>query len=127
MITDIIFSYKEKSVSFQSEKVDTCWAALKKDLTYGGVSYLQKKSEYESLVNYDHWMMTTCILVSYVISFGVVYLLIPLLNPTGKTIGMRIIKAERVDRNKLSTLRKKITLLLLIFKFFLVIFVTLFK
>ena len=78
----------------------------KKDLTYNDVSYLQKKSEYESLVNYDHWMMTTCILVSYVLSFGVIYLLIPLLNSTGKTIGMRIIKAERVDRNKLSTLRK---------------------
>ena len=78
----------------------------KKDLTYNNISYLQKKSEYESLVNYDHWMMTTCILVSYVLSYGVIYLLIPLLNSTGKTIGMRIIKAERVDRNKLSTLRK---------------------
>ena len=52
MITDIIFSYKEKSVSFQSEKVDTCWAALKKDLTYGWY-VLFYNSERKSRLNYS--------------------------------------------------------------------------
>ena len=77
-----------------------------KDLTYQGISYNEQKAKYQTLLNADHWIMTTCILIAYAISWAVVHLVIPLCSKTGKTLGMRILKAERVDSKKLSTLRK---------------------
>ena len=77
-----------------------------KDLTYQGISYNEQKAKYQTLLNTDHWIMTTCLLITYVISWSVIHLVIPLISKTGKTLGMRVLKAERVDNKKLSTLKR---------------------
>lgn len=76
------------------------------DLTYQNISYIEKQNEYQNLVNYDHWIMTTCMLLSYLPAWAIIHLVIPLVNKTGKTIGMMILKAERVDYKHLSTFKK---------------------
>ena len=77
-----------------------------KDLSYNNISYNEEKEKYQILLKEDHWVMTTCLLITYVISWSVIHLVIPLISKTGKTIGMRILKAERVDNKKLSTLKR---------------------
>ena len=78
-----------------------------KDLVFNNVSYVKSLEKYQQLQTEDHWIMTICLLITHVLCWGVVYLLIPLLSKTGKTIGMRVCKAERVDYKKLSTFRKR--------------------
>lgn len=79
----------------------------KNDLSYNDISYVQSLQKYQQLQKDDHWIMTTCLLITHVICWAVVHLVIPLCSKTGKTIGMRVCKAERVDYKKLSTFRKR--------------------
>ena len=83
---------------------------LDNDLTYtiDGVeySYITASNRIDSLNNANRWVVSIGSIVAYVIGWGVIYLLIPLISKFGRTPTMMILKAERVGMNNLMILRR---------------------
>lgn len=77
-----------------------------KDLTFNEISYLTSVKNLKNLTDEDHLMMSLSLIISYILSWLIYYMVIPLINSNGKTLAMMIMKAERVDYKHLSLLKR---------------------
>lgn len=66
--------------------------------------------------NYYDILIVTCSYVSFLISSIIFYLVIPMINKSGKTITMQIMKIERVAINNLYFLKRKERILQFVFE-----------
>ena len=92
---------------------------LKNDLTYENKSYIELNNRLSELMLADRWIFATCIIISFVISFSLIYVMCPLIKQSGKTPTMYIMKIERVGINNLSKLKSIDIFLSYIYNFFL--------
>lgn len=88
-------------------------------LEINGVSYsyiAQQNIALES-ENIYRILVTSCVLISYFISFIICFILVPFINKNGKTIGMLILSIERVNFDHLKLLKKWDKLVVAVFNF----------
>ena len=96
---------------------------LKNDLTYKTVideketviSYLALKAIVDDCENKMQIQIIVAVVVSYVLSSLIVYLVIPLINKDNKTLAMMLMRIERIGTNNLFFLKKSESVLLLIY------------
>lgn len=108
---------------FQKEFFLPCFSSLlqdvlENDLAYEGISYKQKQSVVTSFSNKANAILVSSASISYVVGVSVVYLIVPLISKTRKTLGMVFLRRERVNAAKLMPLRKRDLVLPYLYAFF---------
>ena len=79
---------------------------MEKDLQFEGHSFGEYQNIITSLAKYDGWTVSICILISYVLSWAIVFIIFPLIVKNGRTPTMLIMKIERIGVNNLNLLSK---------------------
>lgn len=77
------------------------------DLTYNGISYKEEQKKVDSFAKKGNTVVVSSVIGSYVLSSAIVYILVPLISKTRKTLGMIFLRRERVDSRKLMPLRRR--------------------
>lgn len=91
---------------------------IKNDLSYQGASYNQKQAVVTAFSNKANAIIVSSAAVAYVVGVSVVYLIVPLLSKTRKTLGMIFLRRERVHAAKLMPLRKRDLILPYLYAYF---------
>ncbi len=76
------------------------------DLVYQGKSYNQAMKTIAAVEEYQKGLLTYSLLIAYFLSWGVYFLLIPLLSKRRKTFSMLFMRVERIDIRSLSLCRR---------------------
>ncbi len=76
------------------------------DLTYGDLSYNEIDSLIEYAVDQIDNLVTIAVYISFILSTIICYFVIPLITKNGQTIGMKVLKVERIGINNLYLLKK---------------------
>ena len=79
---------------------------LKYDLTYNNLSYKAIHNEIKSFEKYFNNMMTYNSFITIFLSTFIMYFLIPILNKNKRTLGMMLMRIQRVNIYKLTLLKK---------------------
>ncbi len=90
---------------------------MNNDLVYEGISYKERQTKVLSILNYNQMEILIDVFISYILSFGFLYLLIPLLNKTRKTTAMLFMRVQRVNAHSLRILTRGQELLHSIYQF----------
>ena len=98
----------------------------KNDLTYNEISYNAVHKQVLGFENYVRKMITYVSLITVFISTFILYFVIPIVNRSRKTLGMMIMKIERVNIFTFNHLKKRELLLSLIYQFFIVFIISFF-
>ena len=98
----------------------------KNDLTYNDLSYNKIQSQIKGFEKYIYTLVEFTSIIAAVISTTVFYLIIPLTNRSRKTIGMLILKTERVNIRSLGYLKKREVVLNLVYQLFMIFIITFF-
>ena len=75
------------------------------DLTYNGYSYNKLQSEIRGFEQYQKNLAIGCAFITLLISTGILYVMVPLLNKRKKTLTMMIMKIERVNADDLNLVK----------------------
>ena len=81
------------------------------DLVVEGVSYNQCLAKAKSIMLSLQWIASISVLISIVLAWGVVYLLVPLLNSERRTITMSVMKLDKLKMAFFAPIDKKIVLI----------------
>lgn len=73
----------------------------KNDLSYDGHSYLKSQSIVTTVNTYRDHLLYYTVFITFVLSWGIYYLLIPLLNKNRKTLSMMMMRVERINVSRL--------------------------
>ncbi len=73
--------------------------AYANNLSSGGVSYKTEQDKVAGILNGNLLLVSTCVLLSYFISWLPFFMIIPSINKSRKTVGMLALKVYRVKRN----------------------------
>ena len=79
----------------------------KEDLTYEGISYVEKQSEVASFNAKSNGIVLLSAGLAETVSLSIVFLVVPLLSKTRKTLGMLFLRRERVRVDGLTLVRKR--------------------
>lgn len=91
----------------------------KKDLVSStGLSFNKVSSELKTFENYINNMALATGLISLVLSTSILFILIPLINKTHKSVAMMVMKVERIDINSLNIASKSQTVIHAIYQLF---------
>lgn len=98
------------------------------DLIYGNTSYISLNNKHNELVNDMLNFRGNALLISYVLSVIIIYLIFPLILKEGRTIGLRVFKLVSIDinGNKVSILNNLIRMLVSIFSVFSLLIIDIF-
>lgn len=98
----------------------------KNDLVYGDYSYNTLQSQIKLFEKYIYDLIQYTSLITVFISTAVLYLIIPLANRSHKTIGMIIMKIEKVNIHSLNYIKKPVVGLSFVYQLFLVFLICFF-
>lgn len=98
------------------------------DLIYGNTSYIFLNNKHNELVNDMLNFRGNALLISYVLSVIIIYLIFPLILKEGRTIGLRVFKLVSIDinGNKVSILNNLIRMIVSIFSVFSLLIIDIF-
>ena len=98
------------------------------DLIYGNTSYISLNNKHNELVNDMLNFRGNALLISYVLSVVIIYLIFPLILKEGRTIGLRVFKLVSIDinGNKVSILNNLIRMIVSIFSVFSLLIIDIF-
>lgn len=98
------------------------------DLIYGNTSYISLNNKHNELVNDMLNFRGNVLLISYVLSVIIIYLIFPLILKEGRTIGLRVFKLVSIDinGNKVSILNNLIRMIVSIFSVFSLLIIDIF-
>ena len=98
------------------------------DLIYGNTSYISLNNKHNVLVNDMLNFRGNALLISYVLSVIIIYLIFPLILKEGRTIGLRVFKLVSIDinGNKVSILNNLIRMIVSIFSVFSLLIIDIF-
>ena len=98
------------------------------DLIYGNTSYISLNNKHNELVNDMLNFRGNALLISYVLSVIIIYLIFPLILKEGRTIGLRVFKLVSIDinGNKVSILNNLIRMIVSIFSVFSLLIIDIF-
>ena len=98
------------------------------DLIYGNTSYISLNNKHNELVNDMLNFRGNALLISYVLSVIIIYLIFPLILKEGRTIGLRVFKLVTIDinGNKVSILNNLIRMIVSIFSVFSLLIIDIF-
>lgn len=98
------------------------------DLIYGNTSYISLNDKYNELVNDMLNFRGNALLISYLLSVIIIYLIFPLILKEGRTIGLRVFKLVSIDinGNKVSILNNLIRMIVSIFSVFSLLIIDIF-
>ena len=88
------------------------------DLVYEGLSYKKVHSEIKNFETYIYNLVQYTSIITSVLTIAIFQLVIPLANRSRKTIGMMILKVERVNIRSLGFLKKKEVVLSFVYQLF---------
>lgn len=98
----------------------------KNDLIYNELSYKKIQSSIKGFETYIYKLVQYSTIITVVLSTGAMYILIPLLNRSHKTIGMTVMKIERVNVRSLGYLKKREVFLSFVYQLFMVFVIAFF-
>ena len=90
----------------------------KTDLVYNGLSYKDVQQKIQAFEKYVNNLAIVTGIVTVVLSTGILYLLIPMLNKNHKTISMMIMKVERVNLQSLDIIKKPALIISFVYALF---------
>lgn len=90
----------------------------KNDLTFGDYSYNELQRDIKGFETYIYNLVQYTSIITGVISTALLYVLIPLINRSHKTIGMMILKIERVNLKSLNYIKKGEVILNAVYQLF---------
>ncbi len=90
---------------------------MQKDLLFEGISYKTNQENVTRIWKEMELLTVLCVYGAYVISWLLCFLLVPFVNRNHKTLGMLILRRERVDSWTLSVLKKRRVALWLPYQF----------
>lgn len=98
------------------------------DLIYGNTSYISLNNKHNELVNDMLNFRGNALLISYVLSVIIIYLIFPLILKEGRTIGLRVFKLVSIDinGNKVSILNNLIRMIVSFFSVFSLLIIDIF-
>ena len=98
------------------------------DLIYGNTSYISLNNKHNELVNDMLNFRGNALLISYLLSVIIIYLIFPLILKEGRTIGLRVFKLVSIDinGNKVSILNNLIRMIVSIFSVFSLLIIDIF-
>ena len=98
------------------------------DLIYGNTSYISLNNKHNELVNDMLNFRGNALLISYLLSVIIIYLIFPLILKEGRTIGLRVFKLVSIDINgkKVSILNNLIRMIVSIFSVFSLLIIDIF-
>ena len=98
------------------------------DLIYGNTSYISLNNKHNELVNEMLNFRGNALLISYLLSVIIIYLIFPLILKEGRTIGLRVFKLVSIDinGNKVSILNNLIRMIVSIFSVFSLLIIDIF-
>ncbi|MCR5348472.1 MAG: hypothetical protein K6E59_02540 [Bacilli bacterium] len=70
-----------------------------KDLVYQGVSYNQEQAEVSRVLSNGRKLVVTCVFATFLVVWLVNHLLVPTLNKKRKTLGMMMMRMERIHKD----------------------------
>lgn len=91
----------------------------KNDLMYEGHSYNQTQAALKSFENYFNTMITYSAFAAVLISSFILYFVIPICNKNRKTIGMMLMRIERVNFYRLTKIKKYDVFMTFVYQFLL--------
>ncbi len=98
----------------------------KNDLVYNSHSYNQVQKQIKGFEKYVYNLVQYTSIAATVLSASILYLLIPMVNKSRKTVGMMILKTERVNIRSLNHLRRREVILSFVYELFLVFLISFF-
>ena len=98
----------------------------KNDLTYGAFSYKSTQSAILGFESYVRTLITYASIVTVFISTALLHVLVPFLNKSRKTLGMMIMRIERVNIRSFNHLRPGETILSFVYQLFVVFLISFF-
>lgn len=98
----------------------------KHDLTYNGISYNKTQASIKGFETYIYSLIQYTSIISVTLSTGILYLLVPLINHSHKTIGMIVMHIERVNIRSLGYLKKREVVLSFAYQLFMVLLIAFF-
>lgn len=90
----------------------------KTDLVYNGLSYKDIQQKIQAFEKYVNSLAVVTGIVTVVLSTGILYLLIPMLNKNHKTLSMMIMKVERVNLQSLDIIKKPALIISFVYALF---------
>ena len=114
---------QEDYEKFQKEFFLPCYSWLMKDvlendLTYQGISYVEKQNQVASFSQKANRVVVVSAAISYLLSCAIVFVVVPLISKTRKTLGMLFLKRERVVAATLMPIKRRYLPLLFLYGVF---------
>lgn len=91
----------------------------KNDLVKDGRSFVEFQKKMDSFADFSDWMYVISTLIAFVLSWAILFILLPLIFRNGQTLTMKVMKVYRVGMNSLYVLSKGENILIAIYHLFL--------
>jgi len=88
------------------------------DLSYEGMKFSDFQSQVTEFNNFYNNQNTISAVITFIISFSLIYILFPLINKNRRTPTMAIMKVDRIGTNNLFILKRGETLLIAVYELF---------
>lgn len=114
---------EEDYEKFQKEFFLPCYSSLMKDilendLTYQGISYVAKQNQVASFSQKANRVVVWSASISYLLSCALIFIVVPLISKTRKTLGMIFLRRERVVTATLMPIKRRYLPLLFLYGVF---------
>lgn len=76
------------------------------DLLHNNASYLANKKIVNDMESYMHWQLVVSALISYLVSVGIYFVLLPLIIKDNRTLAMLMMRVTRIGTNNMFLLSK---------------------